>query len=78
MDVQALEQDALAAVAAATSTEDIGQVRIELLGRKSELKLALREVRDREAGMALNALKAARGCDRPERRSSGGQTSAAV
>ena len=57
MDVQELEQNALAAVAAATSTEDIERVRIELLGRKSELKLALREVRDRETGMALNALR---------------------
>ena len=32
-------------------------VRVEYLGRKSELKLALREVRDRETGMALNALR---------------------
>ena len=30
---------------------------MEYLGRKSELKLALREVRDRETGMALNALR---------------------
>ena len=29
------------------------------LGRKSELKLALREVRDRETGMALNAARQA-------------------
>ena len=32
-------------------------MRVEYLGRKSELKLALREVRDRETGMALNALR---------------------
>ena len=57
MDAQALEQNAFAAVAAASSTDDIEQVRVELLGRKSELKLALREVRDRETGMALNALR---------------------
>ena len=57
MDAQALEQNALAAVAAASSSEDIERVRIELLGRKSELKLALRDVRDRETGMALNALR---------------------
>ena len=57
MDPQALENDALAAVASASSTEDIERVRVEYLGRKSELKLALRDVRDRETGMALNALR---------------------
>ena len=57
MDAQALEENALAAVAAASSTEDIERVRVEFLGRKSELKLALREVRDRETGVALNALR---------------------
>ena len=57
MDVQALENAALAAAAAATSIDEIEHVRVEFLGRKSELKLALREVRDRETGMALNALR---------------------
>jgi phenylalanyl-tRNA synthetase alpha chain len=57
MDVQALEQAALAAVAAAGSTDAIEAVRVEYLGRKSELKLALREVRDRETGMSLNAAR---------------------
>ena len=57
MDPQQLENDALAAVAATSSTEDIEEVRVEFLGRKSELKLALREVRDRETGIALNALR---------------------
>ena len=57
MDVQALEQDALAAVAAASTADEIEQVRVEYLGRKSALKLALRDVRDRETGMALNALR---------------------
>jgi phenylalanyl-tRNA synthetase alpha chain len=52
-----LEQQALAAVAAAGSTDEIEKVRVEYLGRKSALKLALREVRDRETGMALNALR---------------------
>jgi phenylalanyl-tRNA synthetase alpha chain len=32
-------------------------VRVEYLGRKSDLKLALREVRDRETGMSLNAAR---------------------
>ncbi len=57
MDEQNLEAEALAAVAAAASTEEIEQVRIEYLGRKSALKLALRDVRDRESGMALNTLR---------------------
>ena len=57
MDAQALENAALAAVAAAASVDEIEHVRVEYLGRKSELKLALREVRDRETGMALNALR---------------------
>lgn len=57
MDVEALEQAALAAVAAASSTDDVEAVRVEYLGRKSALKLALREVRDRETGMTLNATR---------------------
>src|SRR6187401_2105108 len=57
MDVEALEQAALAAVAAASSTDEIESARVEYLGRKSELKLALREVRDRETGMTLNAVR---------------------
>ena len=57
MEPQALENAALAAAEAATSVDEIESVRVEFLGRKSELKLALREVRDRETGMALNALR---------------------
>ena len=57
MDVEALEQAALAAVAAAPSADEIEAVRVEYLGRKSALKLALREVRDRETGMTLNAVR---------------------
>ena len=57
MDVQTLEQAVLAAVAAADSTDAIDAVRTEYLGRKSALKLALREVRDRETGMTLNAAR---------------------
>jgi phenylalanyl-tRNA synthetase alpha chain len=57
VDPQALEKDALAALADATTPEDVEQVRVEYLGRKSELKLALRDVRDRETGMALNQLR---------------------
>jgi len=57
MDVEALERAALAAVAAAASSDEIESARVEYLGRKSELKLALREVRDRETGMTLNAVR---------------------
>jgi phenylalanyl-tRNA synthetase alpha chain len=57
MDVQRLEKDALAATAAAATTDEIEQVRVEYLGRKSALKLALREVRDRETGQTLNVLR---------------------
>jgi len=59
MDAQALESEALAAVAAASSTEEIEAVRVQYLGRKSALKQALRDVRDRETGMALNAVREA-------------------
>ena len=58
MDLEALEQAAHAAVAAAMTTEEIEAVRIEYLGRKSALKLALRDVRDRETGMRMNASRA--------------------
>jgi phenylalanyl-tRNA synthetase alpha chain len=51
------EEEALAAVAAASTVDAIEDVRVELLGRKSPLKLALRDVRDRETGMTLNALR---------------------
>ena len=57
MDAEALERAALAALAERTSADDVERVRVEFLGRKSELKLALREVRDRETGMRLNALR---------------------
>jgi phenylalanyl-tRNA synthetase alpha chain len=57
VDAQALEQHALADVAAAASADEIEAVRVEYLGRKSALKQALREVRDRETGMTLNALR---------------------
>ena len=57
VDAQAVESEALSAVAAADTVDDIEAARIEYLGRKSALKLALREVRDRETGMTLNALR---------------------
>ena len=57
MDAAALEREGLAAAAAASSTDEIETVRVEYLGRKSAIKQALREVRDRETGMALNAVR---------------------
>ena len=57
VDADALERDALEAIADATSVADVDAARIRFLGRKSELKQALRGVRDRESGMALNAVR---------------------
>ena len=59
MDVQALQDEALAAVAAAGTLAELDEARVRYLGRKSDLKLALRDVRDRESGMALNAAREA-------------------
>ena len=59
MDATALENEARTAIAAAPDADALEELRVRYLGRKSELKLALREVRDRETGMALNAARAA-------------------
>jgi phenylalanyl-tRNA synthetase alpha chain len=59
VEPQALQQEALAAIAAAETLDALDELRVRYLGRKSELKLALREVRDRETGMALNAAREA-------------------
>jgi phenylalanyl-tRNA synthetase alpha chain len=56
---QELQDEALAAVAAAGTLESLDTARVHYLGRSSELKLALREVRDRETGMTLNAVREA-------------------
>ena len=57
VDVEALEREALTAIAGATTPDELDEARVQALGRRSPLKLALREVRDREAGMTLNALR---------------------
>jgi phenylalanyl-tRNA synthetase alpha chain len=57
VDADALEREALAAVAEASTPTELDEARVRYLGRKSALKLALREVRDRETGMRLNALR---------------------
>ena len=57
IDAEAYEAEALAAVAAAETPDALDDARVRYLGRKSELKLALRDVRDRETGMTLNAVR---------------------
>src|SRR5215210_3631142 len=57
MDAQAYETEALAAIEGAAAAEELDKARVRYLGRKSELKQALRGVRDRETGMTLNATR---------------------
>src|SRR3954464_8543828 len=57
VDVEALEREAQGAITAASPRAALDDARIRYLGRKSELKQALRAVRDRESGMALNAVR---------------------
>jgi len=57
MEPEALEHEAQSAIAAAGTAAELDEARVRYLGRKSELKQALRAVRDRETGMALNALR---------------------
>ena len=59
MNAEAYRHEALAAVEDASTAGELDEARIRYLGRKSELKQALREVRDRETGMALNAAREA-------------------
>ena len=59
MDATALENEARTAIAAAGDPDALEELRVRYLGRKSELKLALREVRDRETGIALNSAREA-------------------
>jgi len=57
VDAEALEREAQGAIAAASTRAALDDARVRYLGRKSELKQALRAVRDRETGMALNAVR---------------------
>ncbi len=57
VDVAALEAEAQSAIADASTTAELEQARVRFLGRKSDLKQALRNVRDRESGMTLNAVR---------------------
>jgi phenylalanyl-tRNA synthetase alpha chain len=57
MDSQALENEARSAIEGASTLTELDDARVRYLGRKSELKQALREVRDPETGRVLNALR---------------------
>src|SRR5919202_2152093 len=57
VEPEALEREAASAIAGARTAAELDEARVRYLGRKSELKQALRSVRDRETGMALNALR---------------------
>src|SRR5947209_5219830 len=57
MEPQVLEREAQSAIEGASTAAELDEVRVRYLGRKSELKQALRAVRDRETGMALNAVR---------------------
>src|SRR5438309_8700044 len=57
VDAAGLQAEALAALAGASTLAELTELRTRYLGRKSELKQALREVRDRESGMTLNAVR---------------------
>ena len=57
MDAQALENEAKSAISSARTLDELDRARVRYLGRKSELKQALREVRDAETGRVLNSLR---------------------
>jgi phenylalanyl-tRNA synthetase alpha chain len=57
MDAQALENEAKSEISGAKTLDELGDARVRYLGRKSELKQALREVRDPETGRVLNTLR---------------------
>ncbi|MDQ3822725.1 MAG: phenylalanine--tRNA ligase subunit alpha, partial [Actinomycetota bacterium] len=56
-DWNAYLEEARSALQAATSVAELDEPRVRYLGRRSELKQALRNVRDRETGQTLNALR---------------------
>jgi phenylalanyl-tRNA synthetase alpha chain len=58
-DPDTYEQDALQALGRASTSEEVESVSVAFLGRSSTLKLKLREVRDRDTGIKLNAIREA-------------------
>jgi phenylalanyl-tRNA synthetase alpha chain len=69
VDAEKIEQQARSSLEQADSLDRLEELRVNYLGRSSELKLALREVRDRETGMRLNTLRQALEAAFDERRS---------
>jgi phenylalanyl-tRNA synthetase alpha chain len=57
MDAKALESEAKSAIAGASTLVELDDARVRYLGRKSELKQALRDVRDPDTGRVLNTLR---------------------
>jgi phenylalanyl-tRNA synthetase alpha chain len=57
MDAQVLENEAKSAISGAKTLGELDEARVRYLGRKSELKQALREVRDPDTGRVLNTLR---------------------
>ena len=57
MDPQALESEARSAIAGASTLDELDDARVRYLGRRSDLKQALREVREAETGSVLNTLR---------------------
>jgi phenylalanyl-tRNA synthetase alpha chain len=57
VDWAAYAREAEEAFEAATTPDQLEAANVRYLGRRSPLKLALREVRDRETGMQLNAVR---------------------
>jgi phenylalanyl-tRNA synthetase alpha chain len=56
-DWNAYLETARSEIESAATAAELDDARVRYLGRKSELKQALREVRDRESGMTLNAVR---------------------
>jgi phenylalanyl-tRNA synthetase alpha chain len=56
-DPETYARDVEAALEGTSTVDDVERVSVSFLGRHSPLKLALREVRDRETGMKLNAIR---------------------
>src|SRR5919109_2406090 len=67
MDPKALESEAVSAIRAASTLDELDEARVRYLGRKSELKQALRDVRDPETGRVLNTLREALETETAER-----------
>jgi phenylalanyl-tRNA synthetase alpha chain len=57
VDAQALENEAKSAISSAQTVAELDEARVRYLGRKSELKQALRDVRDAQTGRVLNTLR---------------------